>query len=1045
MNSNEIFRKKKLAQAVSTAIASTILTGGVSHAAYAQGSNLEEVTVTGSRITKRDLSAPSPVMTIGAENFENTANISVESTLNKLPQFNLGVTQFSAGDIQSSASNTPGAATLNLRGMGANRNLVLLDGKRMQPSNATLAIDINTIPSSMLQNVEIITGGASAVYGADAMAGVVNFKLKHDFQGMEIDMQTGQTEQGDGAENKVSVIVGANANDGRGNVMIGLDWYKRDAVLQRDRNFYVRGWMDPGNGGGGFMNMPSYGAGEAANIYGGANYPSQATVDALFSAADPSYVPGAVGNDTQFFFNQDGTIFSQTQGYGYNGPYNCLDCGNFSMVKKLDNGNLLQNTTTGYLSSPMERHSLFMTGDYQLTDHITGFIQANYVHQEIKTRGGIPPAVTIWQAPIPRDGRTLPDDLNTLLDSRPDPTGDWSLYQVMNWSGPINVVHTNNVWQVMAGLRGDLMGGDWTWEAYLSRGQTDIVDENFNLGSLQRYQFLVSRPNFGKGTGFRDNSPNAPGFSMYAYNNSGRGYALNCPTGLPIFDNFKPDPECARGVDSRMINRSILDQEIVEAYLQGGLGRWFELPAGEVRFSVGATYRKDEFKFHPGNDGAETIFDNPIGIFSNASTGGTVDVREGYFELLVPVLEKLDVEGGFRHSNYNTAGGADTWKALATWQARDWITFRGGYQFATRAPNINELFAADTLTVVFHPDEDNCSASTLAPWGNVPSNPDRLKVQALCRAIIGNSTSGFDTQTYNASTYGTGPDGFTRQVPTFFPLEIAIYKGNPDLTVEEGRTYTVGTVITNPFDGMFNHDWLNNITLIADFYHIELSDTIQPLSVQTVYNNCFNYNGTSNPTYDVNNPWCQMIRRNPVTGDRAEVDAPFYNLGNTETQGVDIQLNWSHELGPGTLSFQSIINYLDYFRYQTDPDAPTADATDTLDQGGMYKYKLNNTFGYMWNNLYVGLNWRHLPSIRDSALSTNPTSTNIGAGSYNMFDLSATYNWGRFTIRGGVDNILDESPVVVGAIPGVDTNSDQTNFNYDPLGRRWYVGVKATF
>jgi len=1033
MKSTEIFRKKKLAQAVSTAVASTILTGGMGHAVYAQDKSLEEVTVTGSRITKRDLTAPSPVMTVGAENFENNATISVESVINKLPQFVPGRSQFQAGDIQSSASNTPGASTLNLRGMGSNRNLVLINGKRPQPSNATLAVDINTIPSSMIQDVEIITGGASAVYGADAMAGVVNFKLKHDFQGMEIDVQTGQTGDGDGAENKASIVVGANADSGRGNVMIGLDWYKRDAVLQRDRNFYVNGWMDPSNGGGGFMNMPSYGAGEGA-ITGGRNLPSQAAVDSLFPQAVADGV--SIGPSSEFRFNQDGSIFVTQGGYGYNGPYNCMDCGNFSMIKKLDSGDLLQNVTTGYISSPMERHSLFMTGDYQLTDHITGFMQAQYVHQEIKTRGGIPPAVTIWQAPIPRDGRALPDDLNTLLDSRANPAGDWSLYQVMNWSGPINVVHTNNVWQVMAGLRGDLMDGDWTWEAYFSRGQTDIVDENFNLGSLQRYQFLVAQPDFGRGSGFRDNTP--------GYNNSGRGYSISCPSGLPIFDNFVPDPECARGVDTRMINRSVLDQEIVEAYLQGGLGRFFELPAGEVRFSVGATYRKDEFKFHPGNDGAEAIFDNPIGIFSNASTGGTVDVREGYFELLVPIIEKLDVEGGFRHSNYNTAGGADTWKSLATWQARDWITFRGGYQFATRAPNINELFAADTLTVVFHPDEDNCSVTTLAPWGNVPGNPDRLKVQALCRAIIGNSTSGFDTQTYSITGL-SGPDGFHRQTPPFFPLEIAIYKGNPDLAVEEGRTWTVGTVITDPFKGMFSHDWLDNLTLIMDFYHIELQDTIQPLSVQTVYNNCFNYNGSSNPTYDVNNPWCQMIRRNASTGDRAEVDAPFFNLGATETQGMDIQLNWSHDLGPGTFSIQSIVNYLDYFTYQLDPDAPTADATDTLDQGGMYKFKLNTTFGYMWNNLYVGLNWRHLPSIQAAAASTNPDTATLGAGSYNMFDLSASYTWGKFTIRGGVENVLDESSVVVGAIPGVDSNSDQTSFNYDPLGRRWYVGVKATF
>lgn len=1024
-----VFRKRELALAVSAAC--SMLATGINNPAFAQD-NLEEITVTGSRITKRDLSAPSPILTVGSENFENTASLSIESVVNKLPQFVPGRTQFTAGDIQSSAANTPGAASLNLRGMGSNRNLVLINGKRPQPSNATLVVDVNTIPSSAIQNVEIITGGASAVYGADAMAGVVNFILKDDFEGIEVDYQTGETEDGDGQENRFSVLVGANAADGRGNVMIGMDWYRREEVMQRDRDFYLNGWMDPDNGGGGFMNMPSYGAGESA-ILGGANRPSQAVINSLF----PQAPAGAVGNSSEFRFNQDGSIFVTQQGYGYNGPYNCLDCGNFSMIKKLTNGDLLQNLTTSFISFPMERHSIFMSGEYEIMDGISGFLQGNYVNQEVLTRGGIPPAVTIWQAPIPRDGRALPAALNTLLDSRANPAGEWSLYQVMNFSGPIDAVHTNDVWQVMVGLNGELMDGDWSWEAYYSRGQTEIVDENFNLTSLQRYQFLVSRPNFGRGTGFRD--------SRTGFDNSGRGYTINCPSGLPIFDNFVPDEECARGIDSRMINRSNLTQNIFEANLQGGMGRWFELPAGEIRFSVGGTYRENEFAFHPGNDGREQIFDNPVGIFSNSSTGGAVDVAETYFEMLIPVLEKLEVEGGFRHSDYNTAGGADTWKGLATWEAHEWVSFRGGYQFATRAPNINELFAADTLTVVAHPDGDTCSVTTLSPWGNVPSNPDRVQVQNLCRAIIGNSTSGFDTQTYSITGI-PGPSGFHRQTPPFFPLEIAIFKGNPDLDVEEGRTWTIGTVISEPFD----HDWLKTLTLTIDFYHIELQDTISPLNVATVYNNCFNYNGTSNPSYDINNSWCQMIRRNPSTGDRAEVDAPFFNLGATETQGLDIQVNWSRQIGPGTFSLQSVINYLDTFEYQLEQGGPVADATDTLDgltagQGGMYKFKTSTTFGYGWNELYVSLNWRHLPAIRAVAASTNPNTAALGAGDYNMFDLSANYNWDRYSFRAGVDNVLDEDSVVTGAIPGVDSNTDQTSFNYDPLGRRWYIGVKASF
>ena len=189
---------------------------------------------------------------LAAEAFENTSGTGIETVLNQLPQFVPGSTQFTSG-IQSGAASTPGAATLNLRGLGPNRNLVLIDGRRAQPANATLAVDINTIPSAAIENVEVITGGASAVYGPDAMAGVVNFVLKKNFQGLDIDMQTGTSQEGDGADTRVSALAGMNSADGRGNIMVGIDWTKRDGVLQANRDFYVNGWMDPSNPGGGFI------------------------------------------------------------------------------------------------------------------------------------------------------------------------------------------------------------------------------------------------------------------------------------------------------------------------------------------------------------------------------------------------------------------------------------------------------------------------------------------------------------------------------------------------------------------------------------------------------------------------------------------------------------------------------------------------------------------------------------------------------------------------------------------------------------------------
>ncbi len=165
--------------------------------------------------------------------------------------------------------------------MGTNRNLVLVNGKRAQPANAQLVVDINTIPSSAIQNVEVITGGASAVYGPDAMAGVGNFILKDDFEGFELDYQMGETADGDGEEERFSMLMGVNSADGRGNIMVGIDWTKRGEVMQVDRDFFVNGWNDPGNPSGNFIGAPGLGGG------GGANR-SQAAVDALFPQVLPA-------------------------------------------------------------------------------------------------------------------------------------------------------------------------------------------------------------------------------------------------------------------------------------------------------------------------------------------------------------------------------------------------------------------------------------------------------------------------------------------------------------------------------------------------------------------------------------------------------------------------------------------------------------------------------------------------------------------------------------------------------------------------------------
>ena len=169
--------------------------------------------MTGSRIVRRDFDAPSPIITVGTEVFQQNSSVAIEAVLNQYPQFNPGATQFTTGEIQPTATTSPGASTLNMRGLGANRSLVLLDGRRAQPVNAAMTVDVNTLPAAAIADVEVISGGAAATYGPDAMAGVVNFKLRKDFEGIDINYQTGFTDASDGEESRFDVLIGGNFGD----------------------------------------------------------------------------------------------------------------------------------------------------------------------------------------------------------------------------------------------------------------------------------------------------------------------------------------------------------------------------------------------------------------------------------------------------------------------------------------------------------------------------------------------------------------------------------------------------------------------------------------------------------------------------------------------------------------------------------------------------------------------------------------------------------------------------------------------------------------
>jgi iron complex outermembrane recepter protein len=1068
-----------------TVLASTISALLGTAAAQAQDAGPEEILVTGSRIVRRDLEAASPIMTVDAQRLENSSTISIESVLNQMPQFVPEGTQFDQG-IQAGPTASLGIGSLNLRGIGSNRTLVLIDGRRAQPANAALIIDTNTIPSAAIERIETITGGASAVYGADAMAGVVNFILKKDFEGVDMDFHSTATEQGDGAETRFTTLLGVNTADGNGNVMLGVEWYNRGEVLSRDRDFYSNGWFDRGSDAGGFIQMPGYSPASAvlgvSNVQSG-GLPTQAAVDTVFGSAAryPGYFPcngwavdtnangtvdfndcnaaataagrWAVSRSSEIYFNPDGSPFVLAGAKGYNGPMDTASAQNgaigtgYAGVRLQPNGNLGQVAYVGQSQSPLERRSLFGRATHDLNDRLTAFAQANYASATVTTTGGYPPAITVWSAPIPLDGRPIPPALATLLASRDNPAtpanegaNPWTLYRVLDFLGnSVTTESTSDVYQIMAGVDGTFSNRDWTWEAYVSSGRTTVTNFFTHMPSLQRYQALLNAiPSPGA-------LPNATwGRGSFT---SGRNYVQTCTSGLPIFTNSSTfgaggvSADCLESIEAKSRSLSEVQQDIAEFDLQGKI---VDMKAGELRFAVGASSRKNEFSFDPGetND-RESVVENPMSIFASNNTAGGTKVTEIYGELLVPVVKKLDLEFGARESKYadSDIGTTDTWKALFTFRPTDKLSLRGGWQRAERAPNTAELFQGVGLLVVPFGPSDPCSFTTTASWGNIPSNPNRVAVQSLCRQIINNSDG--DPANNGLSVFDTGaagPNGFARPGNPFFPLEIELRQGNPKVQPEVGDTFTMGLVMQ--FD---------NITASFDYYDIQIKDAIAPLNSLFAYQQCFNASGGSNPslTY-AGSPYCKLIIRNVQSGERSSVDAPFINTGSLETNGLDVTVNWTKDIGDGSFYINSLVTFLGKYDVQDAPGTPVIHEKDTLQtqDGGQFEYKVTSAFGYNFGGgkTNVGLQWRYLPAIRDESLARTPTSNVFPVDSYQSFNVFAGFALNdKISLRAGIDNLTDEQPNIVGARPG-DNNAEVTRADYyDILGRRAYVGVKMSF
>jgi len=967
----------------------------------ASDQEVTEIVVTGSLITRRDSTSSSPISTVDAGSLTQTASPSLDRVIGQLPQFSGAQGAAEVGDTQGTIGFAGGQAYSDLRGLGPNRSLVLLDGRRLMSSAPDGAIDLNTIPSLLIGSVEVITGGASATYGSDAVAGVVNFKLRDNLDGLELSAKKGITGKGDGATLSLGAAFGSRFSEGRGKFVFSFEYAERNAVQGKDRPFFANIRQ---------LARPPEGIIAAGNYGGGA--PTVAAVNAVL-AGYPGTTPisgsglysGAIG------VNGDGTIFTDLAGTDCVQNYRGLNAGTLGLNIS-PNCRQVQVALGQYFAVqvPLKRYNAFTRASYDLTDDITAYGQFSFMNSEALSQtgpGSTKPAVPLL---VPQNNPFVTGNpaLQQILSSiSPAPTGNIIVTKLLNDLGNRVEPFKYNVWQALFGLKGNIPGTPLKWDVYGSYGKSQFVNDMYGDGSLAAVTTVLN------------------GTANY-HGTAGNciGYAWN-PLGLTPMS-----AGCKEYIGRANHNTNDQSQTMVEATVQGPL---FTLPAGDLSFAVGADYRETSFNYVPDNT-LRTNDSLTYGLITPAS--GTQKVHEAYAELLVPLLkdkpfvQDLTADLGYRYSKYSLFGGQHTYKADLTWRPADPIMFRGGYSVAIRAPSLGNLFGPTSvaqLPIGTGPNAgDPCAVGSIYRTGAASS-----QVQALCLAQ-GVPSAIYPTYTYGISTV-PGQDG-----------------SNTSLTPERAKTYSFGAVFTP----RLNSDLFNRVNLSIDYYHIQIKDAIGSLLLSDILPRCFNADGISNPAYSVNNAYCDRVSRDPLTGQISLGRQGLFNFATYTVAGIDAQLSWKFGLdalgmspNAGSVELRSAASYLMDYTVAGLLGSPTLDYAGSAGFGGVGggishpKWKVNTSLTYENDAFSTTLAWRHISGMVHSDLLSNPASTTPGIPAYNYLDLNAQFDIDkRFTFGVGVTNLTDKGPPFISASP---LTTDAAT--YDVIGRSFYASVKAKF
>jgi outer membrane receptor protein involved in Fe transport len=954
---------------------------------------LDEILVTGSRIARSNLDAPVPITVLSGDTLVESGNVSLGDVLNNLPSLRSTFSSANSGRF----IGTVGVSALDLRGLGTQRTLVLINGRRQVSSfQGSSEVDLNTIPTDLIERTEIITGGASAVYGSDAISGVVNFILKKNFTGLELRAQNGISGHGDAHDFFVSGTYGIKLGD-RGNVAVSVEYSQQDSLRLSERTFS-----------------------RTFNAF--TVNPANPTPDDNVAGGVPDLV--LVTDRRSIVYSNGGTICVQANcrnparpifQFQPNGSLAPINLGTRDFrpgARVTEGGSGLNFNTNGQLLPDLNRLSINLLTHYELTDAVDFFLEAKFVQTHSIGAGSPSFNGPGFGVTVGSDNPYLTPQALTTLQAAYDGSQDsYTLYRNNNDLGERTDDANRELVRIAAGIRGSL-SDNFNYELSYVFGRSTLNLKYLNNRIEQRFAYAADAVRDVAGVLGKPGAIVCRAQLDGVVANSFDPAEVSGCVPANVFGDGNISPAARNYINTTSSSSNTLDQHVATAFVSGSSKGWFELPGGPIGVALGVEYRSEKSTFVP-DDFLATIDPNTgSGVtFLNAlqKETGSYNVKEAFFEGSIPLLadmpfvKELTMSGAGRVAKYNgKTGTVFAWKADVIYAPISDIRFRASLSRAVRAPNITEQFGPDVQN--FFSVTDPCSVEEIA--------------------------NGTSTRAANCVALGI-PVGFVSDLAA---TPTGTSGGNPDLKAEKSRSFTAGVLLTPGF--------VPNFSFSADYYRIRITDAISSVGAQDILDQCVD--GAT-----ITNIYCPLVTRD-ATKNISFIKQRSLNFSKLEAEGVDMDLNYRLLTDSyGDFNFRGLATLIikrNDFPFVAEPNRPD----QVLGELGDPKFQFNLSVDWKYKGFGVYYEFRHISNQLQGGVNAedvytvggrppqNPDAQDLlftGTTSYS--DLRLSYDFSekaRFYM--GVNNLFDREPP-----PGLDGTGGGSGI-YDNIGRKFYAGIK---